>query len=120
MLGWVLERAAGIPFADLVSQALWQPMGAAYDAYITVDRLGAPRSAGGICATLRDVARVGELMRRGGDGVIPASWVWARNPSSTYSRMSSRICSVCAALEPEILARTTMYALRLTSGTSPS
>ncbi|HSN33040.1 MAG TPA: hypothetical protein VLU41_10180 [Ideonella sp.] len=28
-------------------------------AYITVDRLGAPRGAGGMCVTLRDLARVG-------------------------------------------------------------
>ena len=40
--------------------------------------------------------------------VIPASWVWTRNPSSTFSRVSFSICAVCAALLPETLARTTM------------
>jgi hypothetical protein len=41
-------------------------MGAARSAYITVDRLGAPRSAGGICATLRDLALVGQVIANGG------------------------------------------------------
>lgn len=42
LLGWVLERATGTRFADLVSQLLWQPIQAERDAYITVDRFGAP------------------------------------------------------------------------------
>lgn len=79
LLGWILERASGTPFADLLSNAVWRPMGAEFDAYVTVDRLGAPRTAGGICVTLRDLARFGELMRRDGmaDGrqVLPKSWV---------------------------------------------
>src|SRR5437762_10448443 len=47
LLGWILERASGIRFADLLSTLLWKPMGAQCSAYITVDRLGAPRCAGG-------------------------------------------------------------------------
>jgi CubicO group peptidase (beta-lactamase class C family) len=38
-------------------------MGPARSAYITVDR---PRSAGGICAILRDLALVGQLIANGG------------------------------------------------------
>lgn len=79
LLGWVVERAAGERLADLVSNLLWQPMGAEADAYVTVDRLGAPRAAGGMCTTLRDLARVGELMRcrgmAGGRQVVPGWWV---------------------------------------------
>src|SRR5262249_24823042 len=41
LLGWVLERSSGKRYADLVSEHLWQPMGAAESAYITADRLGA-------------------------------------------------------------------------------
>ena len=40
LLGWVIERAAGRRYPDLVSELLWQPMGATSGAYITVDRLG--------------------------------------------------------------------------------
>ena len=43
LLGWVIERATGQRFADLMSRYVWKPMGAQHSAYITVDRLGAPR-----------------------------------------------------------------------------
>lgn len=79
MLGWILERTGGQSLASLLSGQLWQPLGAEQDAYITVDRLGAPRAAGGICMTLRDLARVGLLMVRNGQvnghQVVPESWL---------------------------------------------
>jgi CubicO group peptidase (beta-lactamase class C family) len=79
LLGWVIERATGRRYADLISELIWRPMGAARSAYITVDRLGAPRSAGGICATLRDLALVGQLIAnggtRGGNQVLPRAWL---------------------------------------------
>jgi CubicO group peptidase (beta-lactamase class C family) len=79
LLAWVIERAAGRRYADLVSELLWQPAGAAQSAYITVDRLGAPRAAGGMCVTTRDLARIGQLVLEGGsrDGkqIIPSSWL---------------------------------------------
>lgn len=79
LLGWVVERAAGKRFADLMSELIWQPMGAAESAYITVDRVGAPRCAGGMCMTTRDLARVGQLIaERGARGtrqIIPESWI---------------------------------------------
>jgi len=79
LLGWILESIAQERLADLFSKQLWQPMGAEADAYITVDRKGAPRTAGGYCAIPRDLLRLGELMRnsgRAGDRqVIPPDWV---------------------------------------------
>ncbi|HKS62735.1 MAG TPA: serine hydrolase [Xanthobacteraceae bacterium] len=79
LMGWVIERAAGKRYADLLSDLLWQPMGAERSAYITVDRLGAPRCAGGVCATVMDLARVGQLIvqngRRGGTQIIPERWI---------------------------------------------
>ena len=62
LLGWVVERASGRRYAELVSERIWKPAGAERSAYITVDRLGAPRCAGGICTTLRDLARVGQWL----------------------------------------------------------
>lgn len=62
LLGWVIERAAGRPYAELMSEHVWKRIGAEHSAYITVDRLGAPRTAGGMCATLRDLARVGQWL----------------------------------------------------------
>jgi len=79
LLGWILERASGVRFADLLSTLLWKPMGAQCAAYITVDRLGAPRCAGGICTTTMDLARVGQLIvqngRRDDAPIIPGSWI---------------------------------------------
>lgn len=79
LLGWAMERATGRRFADLASELLWGPAGAAHAAYITVDRLGAPRCAGGMCVAARDLARIGQLLVDGGarDGrqVVPEAWI---------------------------------------------
>ena len=79
LMGWVLERASGSRFADLVRETLWQPIQAERDAYITVDRFGAPRCAGGFCAVPRDMARIGRLFVTGGKTndvqVVPAQWI---------------------------------------------
>jgi len=79
LLGWVIERATRRRYADLMSERLWRPMGAERSAYITVDRLGAPRCAGGFCATVRDLARVGQLLvqdgARDGRRLIPSAWI---------------------------------------------
>lgn len=79
LLGWVLEHAAGRPMASMLSDWLWSPMGASHDADLAVDRLGAPRTAGGMAATLRDMGRLTEMVRCGGvaDGrqVVPATWI---------------------------------------------
>ena len=66
LLGWLVERASGRDFASLFSDLIWKPMGAEAGAYVTVDTIGSPRTAGGICALPRDLARFGEMMRSGG------------------------------------------------------
>jgi CubicO group peptidase (beta-lactamase class C family) len=79
VLGWVYERACDQPYADILSEYLWAPLGAERDAYITVDAHGAMRAAGGICVTPRDLARFGEMIRRRGiaDGqqVVSGAWI---------------------------------------------
>ena len=79
VLAFVIERAAGERLHELISRELWQPMGAEFDAEITVDRLGNPMADGGVSATLRDLARFGLLfMRRGRSGrrqIVPSWWV---------------------------------------------
>jgi CubicO group peptidase (beta-lactamase class C family) len=81
LLGWVLERATGRRYADLMSELVWKKIGAERAAYITVDRLGAPRCAGGMCVTLRDLARVGQWLIEARDDFLasiengdPAAW----------------------------------------------
>ncbi|MEM8977004.1 MAG: serine hydrolase, partial [Pseudomonadota bacterium] len=79
LLGWIAERASGRRYADLVSDVLWQPLGAHLPAYVTVDRLGAPRAAGGVCMTAPDLARIGQLLadcgQRDGRQIVPDTWI---------------------------------------------
>lgn len=79
MLGWVCERAAGIRMADLISDMIWGPMGAEYDAEITCDSLGTAVHDGGVSASARDVARFGQLLLDDGwageQAVIPEGWL---------------------------------------------
>lgn len=75
MMGISLERAASRRLADLVSDLIWKPMGAHSDAMVTVDAIGTPRAAGGISATARDLARLGDLVRLGGKGAVPPDWI---------------------------------------------
>ncbi len=79
VLGWILERVTGTDFATLLSREIWQPMGAEFDAYITLDRLGAPQTDGGLCVTTRDLARFGQLhLQNGvmnGRRIVPESWI---------------------------------------------
>jgi CubicO group peptidase (beta-lactamase class C family) len=80
MLGWVCERASGERLPALIGRELWTPMGAEFDASLAVDAIGTGFVGGGFNASLRDMARFGELWRRGGalpDGtqLVPAAWV---------------------------------------------
>lgn len=79
VLAWILRRVTGTSLSELLSERLWQPIGAEEDAYFTVDRLGMEYGGGGLNTTLRDLARFGELMRnRGrfnGRQVLPADVV---------------------------------------------
>ena len=81
VLGWVIERAGGARLHELISELIWQPMGAEFDAEITLDAHGNPMADGGVCATLRDLGRFGLLFagtRRAPSSrwsVMPASWV---------------------------------------------
>lgn len=81
MLGWVCERAAGVRMADLVSELIWQPMGAEFDAEITCDGVGSAIHDGGMSARARDIARFGQLMLEDGYAgtapVVPSRWLRA-------------------------------------------
>jgi CubicO group peptidase (beta-lactamase class C family) len=79
VLGWVAERAGRARLPELIAETLWGPMGAEFDAEITVDAHGNAMADGGMCCTLRDLARFGLLMardgRRGRSAVVPATWI---------------------------------------------
>ena len=76
VLGWVVEKAGGARLHELIARELWAPMGAEFDAEITVDAHGNAMADGGMCATLRDLARFGDLYRPGaGLGLVSPAWL---------------------------------------------
>ena len=79
VLAWVLERATGTRFHELVARELWSAMGAEFDAEVTLDACGNAMADGGISTTLRDLGRFGLQYlpdpASGRPQVIPESWV---------------------------------------------
>lgn len=77
----VLRRVTTLTTAELLSELVWSRIGAEEDAFYVLDEAGAEMASGGFSAALRDVARVGEMIRCGGavDGrqVVPPSVVHA-------------------------------------------
>ena len=67
------------PLNKLISQSIWQHIGAEHDAFIAVDRAYMPVATGGFNATLRDAARFGMMIRdRGKFGdlqLVPEAWL---------------------------------------------
>lgn len=79
VLAMVLRAAVGMPIADYFAERIWRPIGAEADASWLLDASGLEVGYMGLQATLRDYARLGLLMARGGRvgqrAVIPAEWV---------------------------------------------
>jgi CubicO group peptidase (beta-lactamase class C family) len=79
VLAFCMERAAGKRLPELVSEHLWQPMGAEESANFTLDSAGYALASGGLSATLRDYARFGLVILNGGrlNGrqIVPPAWV---------------------------------------------
>ena len=63
VLCWIMKRVTGVGLADMLSQRIWSPLGCEQDGYLGVDTLGVPMGGGGLNATLRDLARFGEMLR---------------------------------------------------------
>lgn len=80
VLALVVERAGGQRYAELLSELVWHPLGACRDAVVTVDADGSARGAGGMCATPRDLALLGEMIlgggvARSGRRIVSRRWV---------------------------------------------
>jgi CubicO group peptidase (beta-lactamase class C family) len=65
-LAWVIERITGEPIARLIEDRFWLRMGMEEDAALGVDRRGTAFAGGGMTASLRDMARFGEMIRQNG------------------------------------------------------
>ncbi|MEB0107420.1 serine hydrolase [Pseudomonas sp. MH9.3] len=74
-LAWVMERASGVPCAQLL-QRVWNQLGCERDGYFMADPWGRSVAGAGFSATLRDMARFGRLLandgRHNGDQLLPS------------------------------------------------
>jgi CubicO group peptidase (beta-lactamase class C family) len=79
VLAWAAVEATGTRFPELFSRLIWSRIGAEHDAEVIVDPSGFAAAEGGICTTLRDLARIGVMHLEdgviGGRRVVPAEWV---------------------------------------------
>ena len=79
VLGWAMERATGLRVPELIARELWSGLGGEHAAYIALDAAGAAQLEGGFCSSLRDLARFGLLLCRGGEGpagrVLPEAFI---------------------------------------------
>jgi CubicO group peptidase (beta-lactamase class C family) len=80
VLAWIAEAVTGQPFSIVTSEYVWSKIGAAHAAQVCQDRWGGSIADGAISATLRDLARFGEMIARGGttengERVLSAEWV---------------------------------------------
>lgn len=81
VLGMVVRAATGMDLARYTQEKLWQPAGMEADAYWLLDSAGVESAFGGLNATLRDLARFGNVyLHEGfwnGQQVISKEWVRA-------------------------------------------
>jgi CubicO group peptidase (beta-lactamase class C family) len=79
VLAWCAVEATGERFPDLFSRLVWSRIGAEQDAEIIVDDAGFAIVEGGICTTVRDLARFGLMHLEDGaargEQVVPAGWI---------------------------------------------
>ncbi len=81
VLGMLLTRATGRSITDYMQEKLWNPMGTENAAYWLADSQNMEMVFGGLNATARDYAKLGEMFRLdgmlNGKQIVPATWVRA-------------------------------------------
>jgi CubicO group peptidase (beta-lactamase class C family) len=66
VLSWLAERVTGRPFGEVLGREIWSRAGFEAPALLCGGPDGAPGSHGGLCTTLRDLARFGMLFTPSG------------------------------------------------------
>ena len=79
LLGWIIERLTNDKYYNVLSKLLFIPSLLQFSSNVTLDRLGASRSAGGISITPYDLLTLAELTRCKGNNskgnIVPESWI---------------------------------------------
>jgi CubicO group peptidase (beta-lactamase class C family) len=77
VIGWLIARTTGESPAVMLGKCIWSRIGAEGDAYLVIDEDGTAQVGLSLNARLRDIARLGEVMRLdgyfNGQQVIPAA-----------------------------------------------
>jgi CubicO group peptidase (beta-lactamase class C family) len=79
VLSWLIERATGLPFAEVLRREIWSQAGFEAPAQLSGSAAGAPGSHGGLSITLRDLARFGMLFTPSSRLVSDADIITARH-----------------------------------------
>jgi CubicO group peptidase (beta-lactamase class C family) len=81
VLGMLLTAATGQSITNYLQEKLWHPLGMESPGYWIVDDTGMEMAYGGLNATARDYAKIGELFRQGGlwrgKQIVSRDWVKA-------------------------------------------
>jgi CubicO group peptidase (beta-lactamase class C family) len=81
VLGMILVKATGQPITQYMKEKLWSSIGAESEAYWIVDKAGMEFALGGLNATARDYAKLGQLFldtgKWQGRQIVPREWVLA-------------------------------------------
>jgi len=80
LLGWVIENATESTVSDLVHKYLWEPMGAEFDAYWSLDtKNGVEKASSSFNACARDLLKFGCIYLNNGKfnnkEIVPQSWI---------------------------------------------
>ena len=80
MLGIIIEKCTGKKYAQYFFEKLMKPLAARDEAYVTLDRMGTSRAAGGICISANDIMSICEMVRcygknSQGEQVFPENWI---------------------------------------------
>lgn len=66
VLGWIISRVTNKDLTELLSEKIWQPLGAYYDGFYQLDPAGIAYAGGGFSLNLQDMAYFGEMIRNNG------------------------------------------------------
>lgn len=95
ILGVLIERAVGKPYAEYMQEKVWGPLGMEQDAYVTLDdkKHRQAKAYGGIASNIRDLAKIGRLYLSGGEYngqcIVSKDWI----DRSTHSSLENNAYS---------------------------